>query len=322
MLLPTKNILRIVGFSTIGLVIIHFLYVFIAIFYTLHQEEHRLLNIRNFPNKYRAEIERAFINSRLHPQKENILFVGTSFTWGYSWQEDAIYTYKIQEAIEGSKNIVNLSCIGCSLEWKIDMLLRLDKMKVKAEKLIIEVNSSNVRNARGNLAKVRSLEATLSEKKVTISSSIPYMDFFLKNPLGISVFPMIFNQYNYFQPDRKISTVPLPSKYYMLPDFLNENRENAERYIQLFAHYGNLIANEVYFFISPIAYEAVSLTGHSEEDIRKTYNIFYAMCEEQKNITCIDTYSFDDSDHFSNVTHLNIRGHKAFADFLMNAVEF
>jgi hypothetical protein len=90
MLLLRKDILCIVFLTVIGLVTAHFLYVLIAVSYTLHQEEHRLLNIRNFPEKYWAGLERAFINSRLHPQTENILFVGSSFTWGYSWQEDVI----------------------------------------------------------------------------------------------------------------------------------------------------------------------------------------------------------------------------------------
>ena len=50
--------------------------------------------------------------------------------------------------------------------------------------------------------------------------------------------------------------------------------------------------------------------------------MLYSMCQEQKNIICIDTYSFDDPYHFGNVSHLNIRGHKAFANFLMDAIKF
>ena len=158
-----------------------------------------------------------------------------------------VYTHKIQQAIEGSKNIVNLSAVGASLDDQLKMLLLLNHMNVKVEKLIIEFNAPN---ARPDLEKAWPSEKTFAEEKIVISPSIPYLEFFLKHPLGKSFIPMVFNQYNYSQSEQEtISVVPLSQNYYLSPDLLDESRVLMERYFRSYAHYGNLVADKfIYLF--------------------------------------------------------------------------
>ena len=58
-------------------------------------------------------------------------------------------------------------------------------------------------------------------------------------------------------------------------------------------NYANLIADEVYFFISPMAYNALSEIGYNKENLAKTYSMLYSSCKTHKKLVCIDTLSFD-----------------------------
>ena len=50
--------------------------------------------------------------------------------------------------------------------------------------------------------------------------------------------------------------------------------------------------------------------------------MLYSLCNTQKKLMCIDTLSFDNLDYFNDILHLNIRGHTAFAKFLMKKIKF
>lgn len=257
--------------------------------YLMGMESHRLLNVRNFNKFDWTDLISAF--AARHSNVDS-LFAGSSFMWGYSWPQDVVLTSYFHNAL-------NVSMIGASPDSTIQALNAA--LPIKANRVIVEINPSNM---GANLP--------VYEPSAALPTRDSYFSFFLSRFFGTEIIGAAYNQYEYDQAEIEYAQPPLPDDY-----FLHPNDIEADRVLERLSAIANVtreISEETYLFFSPQIFDG------SPRFLVETYEKLNAICAQESRINCIDTTGFQEKAHFANVSHLNIRGHAAFASFLKKQI--
>jgi hypothetical protein len=296
----------------------HVLYAAAAAAFTHATEEHRLINVRNFPTSARTSLIEAFVESRRSKADIEVAVVGTSFSWGYSWPEDVVYSSFLENRQKKHLSVLNLSIIGRGTFGQIETLERLGANGVRTGLLIIEINPSNLNN---DLKWGRTAPEAAHARR-SFNFIDPYFNFFLFHPYGVNFIAMAYDQYNYRQPERALQIGQVPAGYFLMPADVGRNSGRIESLLALVARSGARVSNRVAVFFSPQLFEIARDLGYDAHKVQLAQDMLFKLCLTQQAVECVDAGKFQGREFYSNISHLNQRGHRAFARFLMDELKF
>jgi hypothetical protein len=108
---------------------------------------HRLFNVRNVEDATQwGPLARLFVEGQsLDDPRPKILLFGSSFTWGYSWPEEDVFSWHLQEAMP-EYQVLNLGVIGEDI-WEANIFMcniAQYPHNINIAVLILEVNLFNI----------------------------------------------------------------------------------------------------------------------------------------------------------------------------------
>lgn len=240
---------------------------------------------------------------RVFGQKKdtNILFVGSSLTYGYALRQDASLGAVMGQLLDGEAAIANYSIIGGSMNQLTLFMCRLGELETKPDLLIVEIPIFN------DLAQGRS-DVVRDCRTEDPSPYISEFEFFLKNPWGVQAVPRMLPHF----PDRDGSTVipntRIPSTYKMTAeDVRRMNVIYADR-TQAMINAAKQVSDNVIVFGAPLyrpAFEEANLV----DSLELFDDIWSEICDESGVICHLPSSGLQSSrENFYNISHLNREG--------------
>lgn len=116
-------------------------------------------------------------------------------------------------------------------------------------------------------------------------------------------------------------TQPLPSGYFTEAEGFDEAKLRARRIIEALISMAHRVSSDqIYVFISPVLVSEIDSTLFSPNEVARQMETYNDMCEleskKYKNVTCLTIHRGRNKEHFYNLTHLNMNGHRHFAKTL------
>lgn len=278
---------------------------------------HRIFDVRRWPVELSrpavAQLVAAFVDGRLaRASGPTTVFVGSSFTFGYPWQESAIMSKRYAETHSG-ETVINVSVIGAGFEvLNRGILCGIAAAAPRIDLAIVEIP---VVNAVSRIAE--------GEGSDWIDSCPPlqrranYLKFALARPVGIGWVPFIWDTYAYDKTDESVALAPVRKGYFADSARYSAIRDRYRDAVSATVLRARSLAANVAIVPSP-----VFLTGAAElhEDvaaIRAQLDDTIAVCRSFRDVTCVDVSQFyDRREVYYNMTHLNQRGHQVMAEWL------
>jgi hypothetical protein len=246
-----------------------------------------------------------------------VVFVGSSFTYGYAWQEPVIYSRRFAE-LRPDAAVINLSVIGADTtvsEWALCGLLR-DRSSV--DSVIIEIP---VVNEAGKLSRQIATGAAVPLGATgacrAIESTTGYFGFFWRHPFGAGLLPFIWDDKAYPKPDAEIALPPVGDNYFVPRDRWAAIAPMFAARVEALARNARSLGRPVYVYPTPVFLPGVREVGRDARAVRAQIDLAIAACRRVPGVTCLDPEPFlDRRDCYWNMTHLNQRGHQAMAEWL------
>jgi hypothetical protein len=281
--------------------------------------DHRIFNTRAVAINHgtRLALSAAFLDHRTRGDTgRTVGFLGSSFTYGYPWEEDRIFS-DVFAAREPTLNVFNGSQIGSDIGGIIEnVACPLAAAKQKVAVAFFEIP---IVNTVDNLEQYRRLGASRPPVHCLPPSSWSgFVPIFLSRPFGVGWLPLLWDPERYAKPDEPISIAPLPPEYF---GSLEEFEAVLPQYRQWLADAAAVFrkaAAKVYVYPTPIYIPGVKEAGGDEQAAKRQFQTSLELCRSLVGIICLDTSGFlDRREYFYNLTHLNQRGHRAFAEWLL-----
>jgi hypothetical protein len=251
---------------------------------------HRIYDVRNWPND--KEIG-ALVTAFLHTRPSDVVFVGSSFTFGYPWQEPVIFSRLVGRG-------TNVSVVGTDLN-EVHNIILCNFGEHRPRAIVLEIPVINA------IATPRSFLGCRVEKPAT------YFEFAVRRPLGVGWLPFVWDKEAYPKPDDDIKISAVSDDYFRT----TYDREKFAKEIVTVLQKAKGLAPQVYAFPSPVYLPGVTQVGRDAAAVREQLDFSLATCRTVPGVVCLDTAGFyDKRDYYYNMTHLNQRGHRAMADFL------
>jgi hypothetical protein len=283
--------------------------------------DHRIFDVRRWPSDLSrpavAQLVAAFAEDRLRgsDRRPSTVFIGSSFTFGYPWQESVVFSTRYAE-LRPDERVLNISVIGAALEvLNRGVLCGVRDAGQPIDLVILEIPVINA------IAKVAEGESADWTTGCAPAARRPrYLGFALERPIGIGWLPFIWDAYAYEKAEENLALAPVPKGYFVRdPDFTNVRA----RYRQLVAATvaaAKPLAHRLVVFPSPVFLPGVAKLGEDAEVIRVQLTDSIAACREIEGVTCLDPDAlYTQPDAYYNMTHLNQRGHQAVANWLAAA---
>jgi hypothetical protein len=150
----------------------------------------------------------------------------------------------------------------------------------------------------------------------------PYFNFFFFHPYGANAIAMAYNQYNYKRPERDLQVRSVPGGYFLKPAKVQRNAALIRTLLASMGDLGARVSSRVVVFFSPQLFEIAPALGSDSVEVRLAHEMLFKFCLAQPMLECVDASKFQSREFYSNVSHLNQRGHRAFARFLMDELKF
>jgi hypothetical protein len=253
--------------------------------------DHRAFDIRRQEGTEADALLAAWVRTR---PAEQIAFIGSSFTYGYPWQEDVIFS-RYFRAINASVIGADLSRMHCALTGSF-------KAVVLEIPVINEVDSIY----RGD---------DVFECPPPTST----FGHMLSRPYGIAWASMLWDSEAYPKPDQTIQIQPVPKGYFHSREEFRPHAAEYKRRIEKIIRQAQRLG-QVFVIPTPVFAPAVTQTGNDADAVRQQIELAIAACREVPEAVCLDPSPFyAERGFYYNLTHLNQAGHKAFAHWLKEA---
>jgi len=251
--------------------------------------------------------------------RPTVAFLGSSFSFGYPWQERVILSRRYSE-LRPEHRVVNTSVTGGDLSlvnnWSICAFKRqalvVDAAIIEIPVINTVANLSKQRDALGPEHRLPTLESC-TEARVSDS----YLPFVLRQPLGLGWVRFLWDVEAYEKRDESIVIIPVPEGYFVTAKKFTgiEDAYRAQVVDALTRARG--IARKVYAYPSPVYLPALDEIHEDAAAVRHQMQVTTDACESVSGVECIDATSFYEMrEAYYNMTHLNQRGHEAVARWL------
>lgn len=278
--------------------------------------DHRLINIVKIKplDNFWEEISLAFVDEVVtaarNQNKRSLIFVGSSLTYGYPWQEPVIFS-RIFAAKKPNLRVGNLSYIGADMGGQLDWTTCAFKGRLNPDYLIVEiplVNSTYVLRP----------DKEASRRRCTTSSDdiLSYWNVALTYPLGTGWVSLLWDEESYVKPEEDLRIAKLPDTYFATKEKFEAIRPVFNSLVAEYVESVSKMGKHVFVFVSPIYTNGIAEAGGEQDAVEIQMRAAYDVCKMNKKVECIDPSAFGlRREHFYNLTHLNQRGHRALGEW-------
>jgi hypothetical protein len=272
--------------------------------------QHRLFNLRKIEANNIHIPYTGFVTSLIqHAGNRPIVFIGSSFTFGYDYSEGLIFTRKVAASLP-EKTVVNASMLAWNIFGMFETTLcALTQANNRAAIIITELPVINDAESartwtRGSLLRPPCISRSPWAHLAKLPQGTNWIATARDEMVG--------------RDDRSVILQPLPPDWIIPASIYSRSEpELRRRYIdyldRLRPHAGRVIA-----FVSPLYVDGLERLGFDRANMQRQLLVPLEACRAVPGIECLDTSSFThDGSMYINVSHLGIRGHEAFAQWLL-----
>lgn len=287
-----------------------------------HFYSHRILDLTQTkdPAHDREKISAAFFHTVMakaeQQQKPSAMFLGSSVTYGYPWQEPVIFSRVVADQLP-QWQVANLSLIGVSAKGILNVTSCALGGRVRPNVLIVEIPLVNSIYYLDPTKETSAHQCSSSAKK-----PVSYWTPVLARPYGLGWLTLLWDEEAYHKPDSNIQMIAkVPSNYFSTEErFVRVQSQFA---VELRAYVEALsdTADRVIFFVSPIYTGGIEEAGGDSAAVERQIQFAYAVCRENPKVSCIDPAALGlGREMFYNLTHLNQRGHRALGEYFAREI--
>lgn len=225
----------------------------------------------------------------------DVVFVGSSFTYGYPLAEHVAFTRL--------PNAVNISMIGADLSGVHDFLLcSLERV----EMLVLEIPIVN----------------TTAHKVLPISPCRPISKkstfrIFFESPHGIGLLHYLYNSHH-MDGNAVVTPSKVPDGYFVSDYPKDKYRQQIIEVLERAKH----VASNVYVFPSPVFLPGVAEGGQDAAAVKEMIDIAYETCNSVKGVVCLNINPFlYERSNYWNLAHFNAAGHAKLRDWLRKDIQ-
>lgn len=278
---------------------------------------HRVFDVRRWggPTSDSVDLVSRFFAKRGQPSdKPQVLFLGSSFTYGYPWQEDVIYSH-VFASLRTEFDVLNVSVIGIDASFGEWLLCRPVHERRVFDTVFVEIP---VINETARLDKMNGLGRTVSLGATGACRSADthggYFAFFLRHPYGLGLLPFVWDDKAYPKRDEKVGLATVPDDYFVTGDQFQEIAPLFAARVEALVRSAKVVGRRVYVYPTPVYLPGVRQIGRDADAVRAQLDSAVIACQRVPGVTCLDPSAFYESaENYLNITHLNQRGHRAMA---------
>lgn len=303
----------------IGLAITHITWSFFLGAITSFFYKDDLINVRNFVGEEQSPLTHAYLNEKLKgSSKPVILILGSSFSYGYDLLAKEAYPHFMTKYFPEYK-IINASRIGESGQDILTHVDYLKAQKISLNTLIIEINLFNFTASSFTIP-----QNDLQQGKNWVDYlNNSYTNFYMLHPHGVNSIANL-ELTRLYAPDKKnehiYSFAQLPDSYSEKYAAFQKKLPNYTLFLNKLFSTSSEVADNVYFFISPIYKNGVKQTQFKISDIQNEINDINKICAKFPKLHCLNP-SFDyPENYFMNLSHFNEQGHRILAKWLAEQI--
>jgi hypothetical protein len=304
----------------LGAVAMHLLWSSVLAAIVDHFYRHRAPDISRVDGSYRFELFGRFMaHERSRTQRPIVAFVGSSFTYGYPWQESVIFSRRATGLFPEAM-VLNLSMLSADTSSLNDWVFCSAKASgIAFDVAVVEIP---VVNEASQLAQYR--RRGLPPPPMTPLArcgleprTANYAGYFARHPYGVGWLRPLWDPNAYEQPDRTLPSVVVPPHYFAdSADFAGIEREYAAR-VRAMLSGARAQSRSVIAYPSPILLSEVAKAGQDVAALRRQLEVALEACRAVPDVVCVEpAFLYDRREDFLNLTHLNQRGHEEMAAWL------
>lgn len=290
---------------------------------------HRVVDLRRWTGRDQGaaaqrELLARFIDTKVREARRPVVaFLGSSFSFGYPWQERVIVSRRYAE-LRPDQSVINASVTGGDLSlvnnWAICGAQRQDVV-VDAAIVEIPVINTVATLQRQTEAHVPAEHLGALEPCDREPAGRGYLPFVLRQPLGLGWVRFVWDVEAYEKPDHPIVIVKVPAGYFVTDSQFRTIEAAYRRQIEQTVANAKSIARRVYVFASPVFVPGISEVEEDATAVERQLAVTLDACRAVTSVECLDASPFfTQRDAYYNMTHLNQRGHQLVAEWLASQV--
>jgi hypothetical protein len=284
---------------------------------------HRIFDIRRWPGGLSpgtvSEMVSAFLGGRANAVAHNgTVFYGSSFAYGYPWQETVIMSSRYA-ALRPGETVLNVSVIGANLALLDNgILCGARNAGIRTRNAVIELP---VVNSTAALVSERANGSAPPPPCDTTLGRESYTAFIARHPLGFGWVPFIWDDKAYPKADEELVLNKVAPGYFTSSERFKEVESDYRAQVASVVRAGQAVADHVFVFPSPVFLPGAAEMGEDADAIRSQLRAAVDACQTLAGVVCLDPELFyARRDLFYNMTHLNQRGHQVMADWLASVI--
>lgn len=298
-----------------GAALMHLLFSTMVSGWISETTDHRLFNVRNIDDRTQWDpLIRLFVEDKLlNDPRPKILMLGSSVTWGYSWPDEDIFSWHLQNHLPYYQ-VINGSIIGFSLNGILDLSCVLSSLESNIYLTILEINAFNVQAPD----QPERTECRPVDEYVALGGNLNYLHYTFANPWGLNYFRIFWNQYDYYQDERVYAPSDLPESYFPNALDLIASADRLANLIRWSLDDARSMSEHTALFIAPTLREGLESANYDVDNFERLTDLIVSLCSDNQGTVCLDPGLDMPREYFGNVTHLNKRGHEYFASWLLS----
>jgi hypothetical protein len=250
-------------------------------------------------------------------------FVGSSFTWGYPWAENAALTAAAGDAIADSRT-VNASIINAGLEATRNTLAVARESNVRFARVVVEIPVVNELSFLeiGCSWTANCMPPRPEPFRRTDRYARSYREYFLKTPGGWRVAPAAMGDEGDDAADGPVQLAELPKTYFLDSQRFAAVREAYGRSIVATLDAARQVTDEVAAFPTPIYVTGAETLGFERAALEEQIAFTLESCRQAEGVLVVELEPrhLTDASLFANVTHFNRRGNREFGAWLAKRI--
>lgn len=276
--------------------------------------QHRLFNVRNIEDTSQwGPLARLFVEGQaLDDPRPKVLLIGSSFTWGYAWPTNDVFSWHLQKSLTNYQ-ILNLGIVGFALNGYPELQCSLRDVAAEVELAVYEVNLFNVKFT----SRWEQAQCNNSPNYTALGGYLNYIDYTISHTWGFDYFRAFWDNDVYEQDEQEYVNVNLPPSYF--PD-LAQFSANLDQLFDLLSWTiadSDGISKQSAILLAPTLRDGLEDAGISIDAFQEVIDDVVNLCHRIHETTCLNAGLIFSRPNFSNVTHLNLYGQKSFADWLL-----
>lgn len=312
-----QALLAVAGFAMLA----HLIWSAVVVNLLDHYQHHRLLNIRKTKSVDRdwEAMSSAFVHAVLTDAKKknrpSAIFIGSSLTYGYPWQEPVIFSRVVAERLPDWR-VGNLSIIGAGMRGLLDHATCPLRGAIKPDVLVVEIP---LVNSIGNLDPAK--QQTMRECSASSASRVDTLKLVLSRPYGLGWISLLWDEEAYEKPEENIQIAKLPSDYFATAERFQAVRAQFRSELEVYLNSVAGMGKKVLVYVSPVYTPGIEAAGGDRQAVEAQMAFAYEICKENGKVICIDPASFGlQREMFYNLTHLNQKGHRVLGEWFAQQV--